>query len=52
MPKGMKFVRMSNMQLNSKNIYTTTGLIGKKIKHRNRQVLKSQCITLFKLDMV
>jgi hypothetical protein len=30
MPKGMKFVRISNTQQNSKNIYTTTGLIGKK----------------------
>jgi hypothetical protein len=51
MPKGMKFVRIGNTQLNSKNIYTATGLIGKKIKHRNRQLLESQCIIVFNLDM-
>jgi len=52
MPNGMEYVRISNEQLNSKNIYTTTGLKCKKIKHRNRQLVKSQCIILFKLDMV
>jgi hypothetical protein len=30
MPKGMKFVRITNTQQNSKNVYTTAGLIGKK----------------------